>query len=365
MLCFIHPLESRPVRALLWDPARCAGPGSGPRRRPPPRCLTHWSLPRALLLSSSLRGFGASLSAVLSCPSSSLSPKSGMSRPETFGDPPSMCHADGHPEVRGGTARAALWAPQPRLLPPRHRPWSRGPPSCPGPCPGRPVAAPGRRPLPVTCSRARAPSRGGWPAEGPVGPEMCHHQGGERPLGEEPCRCILFSKKIKYFHGKLSLCVFLSPLSPSVPFSWVVFQGQLRVSLPWRPHPADLSWLRLWARPCLGPGLCGGWHAPVRHLCSLCLALAGRGRVRGWPSGRRSTVSHGSLSASCAFPLCRPSVGSAHQASDTPWALSALRVSLLPAHRREVGVLGPGSQPPLPQQHRDFASLGKLLSSAI
>lgn len=231
-----------------------------------------------------------------------------------------------------------------------------------------PLLAAALCPSPVPSPLAPAPSRRGWPAEGPVGPEICHSQGGERPLGEEPCRCILFSKKIKYFHGKLSLCVFLSPLSPSVPFSWVVFQGQLRVSFPWRPHPAALSWLLLWAQPCLGPGLCGGWHAPARHLCRLRLALAGRGRVRGWPSGRRSTVSHGSLSASCAFPLCRPSLGSAHQASDTPWLVCSVG---LPAASPQRGGRGRVSWLPTPHpyphlgQHRGFAPLGKSLRYAL
>ena len=70
----------------------------------------------------------------------------------------------------------------------------------------------------------------------------------------------------------------------------------------------------------LGPRPCRGWHAPACHLCSLCLTLSGTGRVRGWLSGCRSTVSHDGLSASCAFSLSRPSHGSAHQASDTPWA---------------------------------------------
>ena len=90
---------------------------------------------------------------------------------------------------------------------------------------------------------------------------------------------------------------------------------------------------------------------PACHLCSLCLTLSGRGRVRGWLSGCRSTVSHDGLSASCAFALSRRSRGSAHQASDTPWARLRHSVlcaeSLLPAftlredriHRVVFGVL--------------------------
>lgn len=319
------------------------GPGRLRRARPGrergPPLLSQGSLPRALLRSGSLRGFGASLSVVHSCSSSSLSPRSGMSSPETSGDPPSLCHADGHPEVRGGTAQTALWAPQRQLLPPRHRPWSRGPPSRPGPCAGcpAPLLAAALCPSPVPSPRARAQSRGSWPAEGPVGPEMCHGQGGERPLGEEPCRCILFSKKIKYFHGKLSLCVFLSPLSPSVPFSWVVFQGQLRVSFPWRPHPAGSPGSGCGPGPAWGLG-CAEARAP-RAIC------AAWPRPRAQREGQRMAVWPQVLgeSASCAFPLALLTRLQTH-----PGLVCS---ASLPAAGPQGGGGGPGSWLPTPRPY--------------
>ena len=202
-------------------------------------------------------------------------------------------------------------------------------------------------PLPWTRRGAQRPGR----QRAPLAQKCGTARAGRGRLGEKPCRCILFSKKIKYFHGKLSLCVFLPPPTSPVPFSWVVSQGQLLVFLPWRPHPEARAVAVSLA--CLGLRLCRGWHAPACHLCSLCLTLSGRGRVRGWLSGCRSTVSHDGLSASCAFALSRRSRGSAHQASDTPWARLRHSVlcaeSLLPAftlredriHRVVFGVLAP------------------------
>lgn len=192
--------------------------------------------------------------------------------------------------------------------------------SCPVPVLRALRPFPGCRPPPVvTCSLSPGPGAGAQRPgrqRAPLVQKCGTARAGRGRLGEKPCRCILFSKKIKYFHGKLSLCVFLPPPPSPVLFSWVVFQGQLPVSLPWRPHPAARAVAVGLAR--LGPRLCRDWHAPACHLCSLCLTLSGRGRVRGWLSGCRSTVSHDGLSASCAFSLSGLSHGSAHQASDTP-----------------------------------------------
>lgn len=109
-------------------------------------------------------------------------------------------------------------------------------------------------------------------------------------------------------------------------------------SYPGDPTPKPGLWL---SSACLGLRLCRGWHAPACHLCSLCLTLSGRGRVRGWLSGCRSAVSHDGLSASCAFALSRRCRGSAHQAPDTPWARLRHSVlcaeSLLPAFTLREG----------------------------
>lgn len=147
-----------------------------------------------------------------------------------------------------------------------------------------------------------------WPAEGPVGPEMWHCQGGERPTGRGALQVYPVLKENKIFSWEtFPLCPLLPP-SPSVPFSWVVFRVQLRV-LSGTPTPRPSPGCR-WVWPCLGPRLYGGWHTPARHLCSLHLALMGRGRVRGWPSGRRSTgESHWLVSQLCLLAvLAQPQV---------------------------------------------------------
>lgn len=147
-----------------------------------------------------------------------------------------------------------------------------------------PLPAAALCPSPVPSSLAPAPSRGGWPAEGPVGPEICHRQGGERPLGEEPCRCILFSKKIKYFHGKLSLCVFLSP-----PFSFCSFLlGRLPGSAPCLLPLETPPGCPLLA-PAVGPALPGAWA--VQRLARLCTpSVQASPRPRGQREGQRVAV---------------------------------------------------------------------------
>ncbi|XP_043766714.1 uncharacterized protein LOC122699174 [Cervus elaphus] len=264
------------------------------------------------------------------------------------------------PEVCVASCRQPCGSPQPpRLLPSCHS-WSRGQPRVPPrPRPGCLMPVPGCRPAPVvTCSLSRGPGTGAQRPgrqRAPLVQKCGTARAGSGRLGEKPCRCILFSKKIKYFHGKLSLCVFLPPPTSPVPFSWVVFQGQLLVFSPWRPHPAARAVALSLA--CLGLRPCRGWHAPACHLCSLCLTLSGRGRVRGWLSGCRSTVSHDGLSASWAFALSRRSHGSAHQASDTPWArlrhcalLGVPAASFYSPGRSEPqdGFQGPGSHPSPP-----------------
>lgn len=214
-------------------------------------------------------------------------------QPATFGNPCGWGTCGWAFQGWGGTALAAPahhGLPAPRLHP------GPGPP----PRPARPGHS---RPPPfaVTCSLAPGLGRAAaWPAEGPVGPEMWHRQAGRGRPGAEPCRCILFSKKIKYFHGKLSLCVFLSPflllfLSPG---------SSSRVSpvLPPSGDPTSSPLLApAGAWPCLGPWAQRLAGTPLLTICaSLPLALLGIGRVRGWPPGRRSMVSHGGLSASCA-----------------------------------------------------------------
>lgn len=157
---------------------------------------------------------------------------------------PSLRYADGHTEVRGGTMRAAfrLSLASQRLAQPR--PWSRGPLLRPRPCPGRPAAAPGPPPSalrPVTCSLAPGPRAGGrrpGRQRAPLVQKCGITRAGRGQLGEEPCRCILFSKKIKYFHGKLSLCVFLSPTFSFCSFFLGCLPGSAPCLFLWGPHPA-------------------------------------------------------------------------------------------------------------------------------
>lgn len=284
-------------------------------RRLPSRGL----LPDALLRSSNVRGFGASLSAVPSCPSLPLAPRSGISSSATFGDP-RFATQMGTLRFAVAPCRQPSCSPQlPHFLPgadPRAAAHSRS-----GPCPGRPAAVPGPPPSAVTCSSAPGPRAGGRRPgrQRALLVQKCGTaRAGRGRLGEEPCRCILFSKKIKYFHGKLSLCVFLPPSPcPSVPFSWVVFQGQLRVSFPGvptlQPSPGCL-----WVWPSWGPG-CVEAGTP---LYAICAAFISPSRAEGGSEDGRLAagprVSHSSLSASCAFLLFRPSLRSVPQAPDTP-----------------------------------------------
>lgn len=187
--------------------------------------------------------------------------------------------------------QAALLLSPASPLPTRRRPWSRGPLtlrllswlSC-----GRAGAAALCRHLFLSPwpPRRRAAA---WPAEGPVGPEMWHRQGGERLTGRGALQVYPVLKENKIFSWETFPLCFSSPL----PLSFCSFllgclPGSAPCLLPWSSHPAALSWLPV-GLALLGPRLCGGWHAPVRHLCSLHLAFTGRGRVRGWPTGRRST----------------------------------------------------------------------------
>lgn len=116
---------------------------------------------------------------------------------------------------------------------------------------------------PVTCSLAPGPRAGGrrpGRQRAPLVQKCGITRAGRGQLGEEPCRCILFSKKIKYFHGKLSLCVFLSPTFSFCSFLLGCLPGSAPCLFLWRPHPvpfpvgltfpgAQAVW-RL-ARPCM------------------------------------------------------------------------------------------------------------------
>lgn len=146
---------------------------------------------------------------------------------------PSLYSADGHTGVWVASCGQPYGSPQsPRLLTPCHS-WSRGHPRVlPSPCPACPAAVPGlppstRRhlfPLPWT-RRRRAAS---WPAEGPVGPEMWHCQGGERPTGREALQVYPVLKENKIFSWEtFPLC-----FSPPSPFSCSFFLGCLPGSAP-------------------------------------------------------------------------------------------------------------------------------------
>lgn len=194
-------------------------------------------------------------------------------------------------------------------------PRSLGPPSRPGPCPGRPLAAPGCRPLPVTCSLAQGPGAVARPlaSRGPRWSRNVARPGRGEATGRGALQVYPVLKENKIFSWETFPLCFSFP-----PFSFCSFllghlPGSAPCLLPLETPPASPL-----LAAAVGPALLRAWAVqglarPCTPSVQPCLALAGRGRVRGWPSGRRSTVSHGSPAASCAFPLCRrPGLGSAY-----------------------------------------------------
>lgn len=165
-------------------------------------------------------------------------------------------------KVLGGTKRgsatafSALPASRPRIPPAPGAlvgPSGLSPsPGCPGLFLGPPPFAGHLFPSPL----AAVPARSGVAGRGPRWSRNLAPAGaGRGGWAEEPCRCILFSKKIKYFHGKISLCVFLSPPFSSVcPFLLGCLPGSVPcLGFPGSPPPW-LPWLPLWVQP-LGLGL--------------------------------------------------------------------------------------------------------------
>lgn len=141
---------------------------------------------------------------------------------------------------------------------------------------------------------------------------------GRGRLGEEPCRCILFSKKIKYFHGKLFLCVpcsslLLLILSPGLSFG--VSSVSYLEPPPQGPLLAACGSGPIWGPDCVEAG------TPLRTICAAFTSPSWA--EGGSEDGRLAAgpwVSHTGLSASCAFLLSWPSHRSVPQAPDTPGA---------------------------------------------
>lgn len=164
---------------------------------------------------------------------------------------------------------------------------------------------------PVPSPLAAVPARSFVAGRGPRwSRNLAPARAGRGGWAEKPCRCILFSKKIKYFHGKISLCVFLSPrFSLSIHFFWVVFQGQFHVSVP-RVSPTLAS---LASTVDLAPGPWPG--TPLHAICaalSLTRGQEGGLRMAVWPQVRGE--SQQPISQLCLL-LFWPS-----RAPDTPWA---------------------------------------------
>lgn len=192
----------------------------------------------------------------------------------------------------------------------------------PGPCPGSPAAAPGPRPLPVTCSLAPGRSAGArrpGRQRAPLVQKCGTARAGRGRLGEEPCRCILFSKKIKYFRGKLSFCVFLSP-SLLLLLSAGLSSRVSSVS----PSPGDPT-PQPSAGCAVGPALPGA--RAVRRLARPCTpSVQPLPRPRGQREGQRTAVwpqvrgeSRQPVSQLCLLLVqAPPRVCS--RAWDTPWA---------------------------------------------
>lgn len=160
---------------------------------------------------------------------------------------------------------------------------------------------------PVPSPLAAVPARSGVAGRGPRwSRNLAPARAGRGGWAEEPCRCILFSKKIKYFHGKFSLCVFLSPPFSSVcPFLLGCLPGSVPcLGSQGLPHPGSPG-------PTPGP-----WPGTPLHAICAALSLT-RGQEGGlrmavWPQVRGE--SQQPISQLC-LPLFWPS-----QASDTPWA---------------------------------------------
>lgn len=74
------------------------------------------------------------------------------------------------------------------------------------------------------------------------------------------------------------LCFSFSPFLLSVPFFWVVFQGQPSVSVPWGPHPQPSPGSDCGYGP--GPGL-------ARHGTPSVQPVASPGRAGGRATGPR------------------------------------------------------------------------------
>lgn len=254
-------VRARPEGARLWDPVQCTGASwaVNAASRPSPG-----SLPHVLLQSSSLLGFGVSLFDVPSCPSSFLPPSSWMSSRASIGD--SFCV-----QVWVASCGQPYGSPQTtHLLLPHH--------SCLAPvlCALRPL--PGCRPPPVvTCSLSSGPGAAAQrPGQqrAPLVQKCATDRVGRGRLGEEPCRCILFSKKIKYFHGKLSLCVFLPHLLLFLSPELSSRVSSLSPS-PGDPTPQPGLWLWVW--PAWGPG-----HVEAgTPLHAICAAFASPSRAQG------------------------------------------------------------------------------------
>lgn len=194
------------------------------------RCPPSWgSLPR-LLRSSRVRDCGASLSAFPSCPSSPLASRSGLSSPTTFGDPRFPAQM-GTLKFRGAPFGSPPTVPTfPTFYPARTlepRPNLAPRPSSWASCGRTRAAALCRHLFPSPWPPRRRAAA--WPAEGPVGPEMWHRQGRERPTGRGALQVYPVLKENKIFSWEtfplcfssphLFLLLFLSPgLSSRVSF---------------------------------------------------------------------------------------------------------------------------------------------------
>ncbi|XP_072808474.1 protein Wnt-9a isoform X3 [Vicugna pacos] len=255
----------RPVRRARPGRACCLPPSSG-------------SLPRALLRSV-VCAVWARLSDVPSCHSSFLALSSGMPSRASFGDPRcalqmgtlrTRWHRAGSPP-----AVPRLPAFQPRATPGAEATFK----SCPAPVLGALQPVPGYRPPPVvTCSLSPGPGAGAQRPgrqRAPLVQKCGTARAGRGRLGEEPCRCILFSKKIKYFHGKLSLCVFLH--SPLLLFLSPGLSSRVSSLSPSPRDPTPQPGLWLWVWPAWGPG-CAEAGTPLHAICA---AFASPSRAEG------------------------------------------------------------------------------------